>query len=138
MQHKLGLLHMPHQVAFNSARELTSDPAETGSDVRGLTMHLSRPHSQPRGASALVGWGGLSGEHYPKTHKHTRKPTHQPKHNHTHIHNTRVLAVLSLTANLLTTKGPPYFIFFLFFSLNDYNHKIEIKKTVIWIFCLSR
>lgn len=92
-------------------------------------MHLSRLYSQPRGASALVGWGGLSGEHYPKTHKHTRKPTHQPKHNHTHIHNTRVLAVLSLTANLLTTKGPPYFYFiFLFFSLNDYNNKIEIKK----------
>lgn len=75
---------MPHQVALNSARELTSDPAGTDSDVRGLTMHLSRPHSQPRGASALVGWGGVVCLEN-TTPRHTNPPTNPNITTHTFI-----------------------------------------------------
>lgn len=61
---------------------LVPHPAGTDSDVRGLTMHLSRPHSKPQGASALV--GGVWRTPRARTQAHARTPSRPPKHNHTH------------------------------------------------------
>ena len=45
-------IHHEHQILRGT---LAADPAGTDADVRGLTMHLSRPHSQPQGAMVAVG-----------------------------------------------------------------------------------
>lgn len=73
--------------------------ADPDSDVRGLTMHLSRPHSQPQGASAPV--GGCLDNMVHHTHA---KPTHPNITTHPLTHSC-THAALSLTTNLLTTKG---------------------------------
>lgn len=69
-------------------------------------MHLSGPHSEPQGASDLV---GVSGEHR-LAHTHTQEKKHPPTQTLPHTH---ALIVLSLTTNLLTTIGQrPFFVLF--------------------------
>lgn len=107
MQHKAGPLHTLHHENEILPAGLVADPAGTDTDVRGLTMHLSRPHSQPQGASALVG-GVWRTEPNTHTHMHANPPAHPNITTHTLIH-----TVLSLTTNLLTTIGQlPFFCSF--------------------------